>query len=148
MQLMRIADRLHAQQVHPAGVVRGQRMSVQAGPALARVLFWVLVIPSLVALVGGQLGCSYLPVEEAHRLARAEDLLVDTVNAVAAYPFDEVARMDGSAFQGGCEGRRSDFKVELAVTRASEDMLKVSAVLWDLRSSQEISRLITYRGRG
>ncbi len=114
---------------------------------MVRVLFWALVIPSLMALVGGQLGCSYLPVEESHRMARAEDLLVDAVNAVAAYPFEEVARMDGSAFQDGCEGRKPEFKVELAVTRASEDMLKVSAVLWDLRSAQEISRMVTYRGR-
>ena len=56
--------------------------------------------------------------------------------------------MNGSSFQDGATAETSAFTVELAVTEASSDFLKVDAVLFDKNTHKEIRRFVTYRGRG
>ena len=115
---------------------------------LAQVVLAVVVLTAGLAVGAGHYGAQHLKVEESRRLARAEDLFGQTLRAIAAYSYEEVSLMNGSSFQDGATEETSAFTVELAVTEASSDFLKVDAVLFDKNTHKEIRRFVTYRGRG
>ena len=115
---------------------------------LAQVVVSVVFLTVGLAVGVGHYGANHLEVDEARRLANAEDLFEQTLRAIAAYSYEEVSLMDGSSFQDGPTPETSNFKVNLAVTPASSGFLKVDAILLDKATQREIRRFVTYRGRG
>ena len=115
---------------------------------LAQVVISVVLLTVGLVVGAGYFGANYLKVDDARRLANAEDLFEQTLRAIAAYSYEEVSLMDGSSFQDGATPESSNFKVNLAVTPASSGFLKVDAILLDKETQREIRRFVTYRGRG
>ena len=115
---------------------------------LAQVVISVVLLTGGLVVGAGHFGATYLKVDEARKLANAEDLFEQTLRAIAAYSYEEVSLMDGSSFQDGATPESSNFKVQLAVTPASSGFLKVDAILLDKATQREIRRFVTYRGRG
>ena len=122
---------------------RGRGLEVLAQVVLSAVLLTVGL-----AVGAGHYGATYLKVDDARRLANAEDLFEQTLRAIAAYSYEEVSLMDGSSFQDGATPETSNFKVNLEVTPAASGFLKVDAILLDKATQREIRRFVTYRGRG
>jgi hypothetical protein len=114
--------------------------------AALRSLLWTAVLTGLLG-GAGQHGGRVVDVEGLERAARAQRLVGDTVAALAAYSYDTVASLHGSAVHERERADASEFKVELAVTATSAGSLKIEGVLRETRSRRQVSQFVTYRGR-
>ena len=128
--------------------LRRQPQRGRGGAALVQVLIMASVLTTGLAYGAGQYGASATNFSETRRAGRGQHLVHETMEALAAYSFDTVSMMDGSSVMDKATPESSDFRVDLAVTPAADGMLTIRAVLKDNRTSRELSRLVTYRGRG
>lgn len=128
--------------------LRRQPQRGRGRAALVQVLLTVAVLTTALAHGAGRYGAAATNLSEMRRADRGQHLVHDTMEALAAYSFDTVSMMDGSSVMDKATPEASDFRVDLAVTPAADGMLTIKAVLKDNRTSRELSRLVTYRGRG
>jgi hypothetical protein len=115
--------------------------------ALARVVAAALVAPCLLVLGCGWYGAQAAGADELRREARADRFVHQTIDAIAAWSFESVVTLDGASLLENTTREHSDFRVDLAVTPARSGLLEVQAVLRDNRTSREMARFVTYRGR-
>ncbi len=120
----------------------------RARRALGRVVAAVLLAPCLLVFGCGWYGAGAAGLDEMRREARADRLVHQTIDAIAAWSFDSVSAMDGASILEHASREHSDFRVDLAVTPNRSGLLEVQAVLRDNRTSREMARFVTYRGRG
>ena len=114
--------------------------------AALRSLVGIVVLCGLLG-GAGQHGGRVVDLEGMQRASRAARLVDDTVAALAAYPFDTVKGLHGCSLHEREMPDASEFKVELAVTVTSADLLKIEGVLMETRDRRAVSQFVTYRGR-
>lgn len=117
------------------------------GRKLRRVLLASL-FTTVAFAAGGLLGARWLGTDEVLRQERGAALVQETLSALGAFPFDQVAALDGSVLPENGDPERAELRVDLAVKPAKEGVLEITAKLMDNRTSRELSRQVTYRGRG
>ena len=120
---------------------RGRRVMLQ-------VLGTIVACTALLGFGAGMLGAQWVDLSTISRSDRAEDLVAQTIDALAAYSFDTVSSMDGSSIHDHPSPEQSDYRVDLAVTPAANGLLQIRAVLLDIRTRREVTRFVTWRGRG
>ena len=89
---------------------------------------------------------------EPHAGERAEreaTFVRDTEAAIRAWSFDALDGLNGRTFHSRATAAESEFRVELELVSAGHDDsgVRVRAVVRDNRTSEEISRIVTFRGR-
>lgn len=134
-----LASLHHAQAYSP--VDHGRRDFL--GIVLAAMLFTILL-----ACGAGECALHVVDVDASRRAARAEHLLQNTLEAVSAYPFEAIAKLDGAA--RASEARvpvDPDFDVDLGVTNVRNGLLRIEAVVVDSATRQEMGKFVTYRRR-
>ncbi|MHC4918250.1 MAG: hypothetical protein ACYTKC_01530 [Planctomycetota bacterium] len=109
----------------------------------------LMALASMLGLAGiaGQYAAEHSSALESYRRGRAHDLLHETVQALHSYPFDSLPEFHGSAIHEADSPEHSDFKVEIAVTASENGRLRITTVLRDTKTRQQITELVTYRGR-
>ena len=109
----------------------------------------LVALASMLGLAGiaGQYAAEHSSALESYRRGRAHDLLHETVQALQSYPFDSLADFDGAAVHEADSPEHSEFKVEIAVTPSENGVLRITTVLRDTKTRQQITELVTYRGR-
>ena len=101
----------------------------------------------LLAFGAGMMGSRYLDVEALKRSTRVDRLLARTLDGISAYSFEAISEMDGRSILEKTTTGNSDYRVDLAVTPARDGLLKIRAILLDNRTSREVTRVVTWRGR-
>ncbi len=114
---------------------------------LSEVLFSSLLFSAILAFGAGMCGARHIDTGSWRQAARANHLVDEAMDALAAYSFEAVSRLDGSCIHDHATAAASDYRVDLAVTPAAEGLLQIKAVLLDNRTSREITRFVTWRGR-
>ncbi len=114
----------------------------------SQVVFAMIACCALLTFGAGLLGSQYVDLEDLKRHTKVDSVLAKTLDGLSAYSFDSLAEMDGHSILENPHAGDSDYRVDLAVTPASNGLLKIRAILLDNRTSREVTRVVTWRGRG
>ena len=120
---------------------RGRRV---LGQVVLSMIFWC----GLLAFGAGMMGSRYMDVESLKRSSKVDQLLARALDGISAYSFDAISEMDGHSILEKPTAEDSDYRVDLAVTPSSDGLLQIRAILLDNRTSREVMRVVTWRGRG
>ena len=112
------------------------------GIVLSAMLFTILL-----ALGAGEFALHLVDVDASRRAARGEHLLQETLEAFSAYPFEAIAKLDGSESAGARVPVDPDFNVDLGVTSVRNGLLRIEAVVVDIETRREVGKFVTYRRR-
>ncbi len=114
---------------------------------LGQVLAGVLFSAALLSFGAGQIGSGIVDVEQGRRDRRADHVVDETVQLLAALPYDDVAGMNGASLPDNESTGHTDFRAELSVT-AVERGLQVQVDLIDARTHELVREFVAWRGRG
>ena len=101
------------------------------------------------AVLGGEYGGRVWDSGRLERAEREATFVRDTEAAIRAWSFDALDGLNGRTFHSRATAAESEFRVELELVSAGHDDsgVRVRAVVRDNRTSEEISRIVTFRGR-
>jgi hypothetical protein len=114
---------------------------------LRDVVLFSLLFPAFLAFGAGQLGATQVDLDAWRRMARAEAIIGQTMDALAAYSFEAVSAMNGSSIGDGHLDGAAGYRVDLSVTPSPSGILQIQATVFDERTSRAVSRFVTWRGR-
>ena len=86
-------------------------------------------------------------VRQAKGINKAARFLEETMDAVAAQPYENLLSLNGNVYYDHQVVRAARYRIGMTVFLASADLLQVRAVLTDRRTGQELARVVTYRSR-
>ena len=105
-----------------------------------------LVLVTIVLLASATVFSSSLAATgQASRLATGSDFLETTMEEVGAQLYPNLLSLDGNRVFDNTDASDSNFAVDLTVFQVDVDLLQIRAVLSDLRTGREVTRLTTQR---
>lgn len=139
MHIMRRGS--HDPPSHPPRA-RGQR-----GIALLEVALAGAILAFALVGVASSFGTNASAVDEARDLTRAGRFLEEVLDSISAQPYDNLPLLNGNTLYDRSSQSKAIYRIQVAVSEADVDLLKLRLVLSHIRSGNEVTRLVTYRSR-
>ena len=111
------------------------------------VLLCAAVFCALLTFGAGLIASRHIDIESWLHAAKAQAMVDQTLDVLAAYSFETVSEMNGSSLHEYNAADLGDYRVDLAITPSTSGMLRIQATLFDTRTSRAVSRFVTWRGR-
>jgi len=119
----------------------------RSGFTLVEVIVSAFILSILFLSLAGAFSSNLMAVSTAKDLTNAAAFMESTMQSFSAQPYDNMLAMNGNQFFDNTDAIDSKYSINLAVFTSSVDLLQIRAVLMDLRTNQEIARVVTFRSK-
>ena len=126
---------------------RSPRPAGARGITILEVTIAVAVVTTVLMASAGAFVTSLSSVESAQRRTRATVFLETVMENITAQPYDNLSSFNGNHLYDNTSASNSNYSVDVTVFTAALDLQEVQAVLRDLRTDTEITRVTTLRSR-
>lgn len=126
---------------------RSTRPAGARGITILEITIAVAVITTVLMASAGAFVSSLSSVESAQRRTRATVYLETVMENISAQPYDNLLSFNGNHLHDQATTGSSNYGVDLTVFVSGLDLVEIQAVLLDLRSNAEITRVTTQRSR-
>ena len=121
--------------------------------AIARIAAGALACILFLGLVAGGLGAKLIDLEALSAARRVDTLIVSAKESVAAYSYDDLAKMDGATLTRDLLSARHRLQVDLTVSPVVDNLtkptvergLEIRAIVFDSRSRQALTSIVISR---
>ena len=114
--------------------------------AIARIAAGALACILFLGLVAGGLGAKLIDLEALSAARRVDALIASATESVAAYSYDDLAKMDGATLTRDLLSARHRLQVDLNVAPdIARGGLQIEAIVFDSRLRQALTSVVIWR---
>jgi hypothetical protein len=124
-----------------------RRRGGNAGLTVVEVALAFTIVCTVLMASAGAFSSGLMAVRNAQSRSRGTVFLETVMEDLAAQPYDGLLAFNGNTIYDGPTAVRSNYSVDVTAFLAAVDLIQVQAVLKNVRTNKEISRVSTLRTR-